>query len=108
MKRLYNCNATHDEVGKAKRLCSYNTRIAFQLVNLYGLWYYPSSTSKQHLRKYIKYLREIGENKSANIFQDLYNFCRDNGHAACCYDSITGKKWTADNLHDAFLLANPV
>ena len=105
MKRLYNCKATHVEVGNVKRLYSCNTKIAFQLVNLYGLWCFPSSTSKLHLRKYIKYLREIGENNSANIFQILYDFCRDKGVAAC-YDSLTKKTWIADNLHEAFLLSS--
>jgi hypothetical protein len=69
MTQLYYCNATCDE----NQLISYAT----PLVELFtsrdtnmlhvGLYRFPSSTSAQHLRKYVKWLREHNENAKATL-----------------------------------------
>lgn len=90
MKKLYNCSATYTAAVDDKRLTSYATEIAYQDKEIYALWYYPSNTSKQHLRKFIKKLRELGYHISANIFSDLYDFCKRTGSTAVAYNSHTG------------------
>ena len=99
MKRLYYCTAWHEEIGNTvKNLVSYATNIATQDGMLFGLWYYPSATSKEHLRKYIKYLHENAQDFSPQIFGKLYCLCRDGKHAAVCYNSDTGEIWTGYRL----------
>lgn len=85
MKKLYNCNATCDE----RSLVSYKTRIVWRdnACGFVGLWYYPSVTSKYHIRKYIQYLREHKQDEYASIVQRLYNYCRDNNVTYAMFDN---------------------
>lgn len=76
MRKLYNCSAKCDE----RTLISYNTRVVWtdDKYEFVGIDYYPSSTTKSHIRKYIKWLREHKLYEYANAVSMLYDYCRAN------------------------------
>ena len=97
MKRLYNCTARYD----SETLVSYDTTIARKIDNIYILWYYPSSTSKMHLRKFCQKLAEDGYYCAAEIFENLYYVAqlhsRKHGNDMVAYNADTGEIVTGTN-----------
>ena len=78
MKRLYHCQAWHDENG----LISYKTRVIEFKRSEFGIseinyFNYRSITTLQHIRKYIYYLIETGKSIIASYIEEMYNMARD-------------------------------
>lgn len=86
MKKLYSCNATVDENG----MISYRTRIVTLSHDAIMMHLVHTSTTMQHTRKYVKYLREQGEYGIADVVETLYRLCIDEHAVAAKFDCHDG------------------
>lgn len=86
MKKLYSCSATVDENG----MVSYRTRIVTLSHDAITMHLVHTSTTMQHTRKYIKYLREHGEYGIANVVEALYRLCIDEHAVDVKFSCIDG------------------
>lgn len=69
--QLYSCTATVSALG----MVSYRTRIVAISDKTISMHLVHTSTTMQHTRKYIKYLRECGKETLANTVEALYRMC---------------------------------
>lgn len=74
--RLYNCNAD----CTANTLRSYNTYVFWvKGTRFFVLFLYPSVTSKSHIRKYVKWLKENSFDYTAVVYdsKNMEHSCLD-------------------------------
>lgn len=102
IKRLYNCNA-HIELyennsGYNYNLISYNTKICEVIIDIdcdgqenirVKLWRYSSVTSQQHIRKFVKWLRQhISKSKAGVIVSILQEHLVKKGYNYGTYNGL--------------------
>lgn len=87
MKRLYHCNATIDNSG----LVSYTTRtiaISAKSINMHMI---HTHTTMSHVRKYARYLAEMGNDKLANTILAMYHLAIAKHAEDVIYNGVTGE-----------------
>lgn len=84
--QLYNCKATVSKKG----LVSYNTQIVELNNENITMHLVHTNTTMQHVRKYIKYLKEQRQNDIANKVEALYRACIDHKAQYAKYNGIDG------------------
>lgn len=94
--RLYNCNA----YCTARILRSYNTYVFWIRGTRFVLFLYPSVTSKSHIRKYVKWLKENSFDYTAKIVERMYRIGISNKSTFVLYDSKNMKYSCLDELPD--------
>lgn len=92
MKRLYHCSAHYDNKG----LISYSTRVVNIQYNdkeqaKVILYNYRSSTTLQHMRKYIRLLEEEREFRLAHTIRTLYRIAGENKDKNWIIQDFDGK-----------------
>lgn len=95
--RLYHCNAD----CTANTLRSYDTYVFWvKDMRFFVLFLYPSVTSKSHIRKYGKWLKENSFDYTAKIVERMYRIGISNKSTFVVYDSKNIEHSCLDELPD--------
>lgn len=70
-EKLYNCKATYDYSG----LTSYKTQTVMLSDDVIRIHLVHTPTTMMHVRKYIQFLRECGQQQLSDIIESLYHLC---------------------------------
>lgn len=97
MRRLYSCNAD----CTVTTLRSYNTYVFWiKGMRFCVLFLYPSVTSKSHIRKYVKWLKENSFDYTSKIVERMYRIGISNKSTFVVYDSKNMMYSCLDELPD--------
>lgn len=86
-KQLYSCSATVDKRG----LTSYRTHTVEISEDSIRMHLVHTSTTMQHVRKYVQYLTECGKDDMANIVDSLYRMCITHRAQDAMYDKASDR-----------------
>ena len=91
--QLFKCNAQATAVS----LISYDTKLFWVDYPYYILYLYPSSTSKAHIRKYVKWLRDREYYIHAELVDNMYNIGLKYKKRYVVYDAESNKYKAVDD-----------